>query len=200
GTVLISAQDLFFTPIRASSPLELVNYTRAHLRTDYQIEKPPADVMVGGRKFVRFEYLSPAAGLHWWILATQIRCHVVEFVFTSANTRVLEMLERDLDSMKGSQSDDDAPVCIKDYANTTNVVERVDPLFTEPRYNPVPVRIIIDREGKVKHIHFLSAFPTQAQAITEAVSQWRFKPYVRNGRPMEVETGILFGRGQRAGL
>jgi periplasmic protein TonB len=62
------------------------------------------------------------------------------------------------------------------------------------------VRLIIDRQGKVKHIHFLSAFPAQAQAISAAVLQWRFKPYLRNGQPVEVETGILFGRAPRAAL
>ena len=49
-------------------------------------------------------------------------------------------------------------------------------------------------QGKVKHIHFLSAFPEQAQGITDALRQWRFKPYLRDGRPVEVETGIMFGR------
>jgi periplasmic protein TonB len=62
------------------------------------------------------------------------------------------------------------------------------------------VRVIIDRDGKVKHIHFLSAFPGQAQAIITALGQWRFKPYLRNGQPVEVETGILFGRAPRAAL
>jgi hypothetical protein len=58
----------------------------------------------------------------------------------------------------------------------------------------VPVRIIIDKEGRVKHIHFLSAFPDQAKAISDALGQWRFKPYRVNGKVVEVETGILFGR------
>jgi hypothetical protein len=87
----------------------------------------------------------------------------------------------------------DVPVCIKDYARE-NVIARVDPIFTEHRFNPVPVRIIIDKEGKVKHIHFLSAFPDQAKAITDAFKQWKFKPYLRDHHPVEVETGIMFGR------
>ena len=70
----------------------------------------------------------------------------------------------------------------------------VNPVFTEHRFNPVPVRIIIDREGKVKHIHFLSAFTDQVKAITDALGQWKFKRYRRDGEPIEVETGILFGR------
>jgi len=56
------------------------------------------------------------------------------------------------------------------------------------------VRIIIDKDGKVKHIHFLRAFPDQSAVITPALLQWRFKPYLKDGQPVEVETGIMFGR------
>jgi hypothetical protein len=87
-----------------------------------------------------------------------------------------------------------APVCIQDYAKDENVLARVDPVFTEHRFNAVPVRIIIDKEGKVKHIHFLSAFPDQAKVVTDALGQWKFKPYRKNGQPVEVETGLMFGR------
>ena len=94
----------------------------------------------------------------------------------------------------------EVPVCIKDYAREENVLERVDPVFAERRFNPVPVRVIIDKEGKVKHIHFLSAFPDQAKAVTDALFQWRFRPYLRDGKPVEVETGILFGRSPRRAI
>jgi len=86
------------------------------------------------------------------------------------------------------------PVCIKDYARDENVLTRVDPVFSQHRFNPVPVRIIIDKQGKVKHIHLISAFPDQAKAITDALQQWKFKPYAIDGKPAEVETGIWFGR------
>jgi hypothetical protein len=76
-------------------------------------------------------------------------------------------------------------------------MERVDPLLTERRFNPIPVRIIIDREGKVKHIHFLSAFPDQAKIVTDALMRWRFRPYLRDGKAVEVETGIMFGHAPR---
>jgi hypothetical protein len=88
----------------------------------------------------------------------------------------------------------DAPVCVRDYARDENIVEKVDPFLRDRKYNPIPVRVIIDRAGKVKHIHFLSAFPDQARTITDALLQWKFKPYLRDGRPVEVETGILFGQ------
>ena len=77
----------------------------------------------------------------------------------------------------------DAPVCIKDYAGKECSCQ-IDPVFSEAKFNPVPVRIIIDKKGTVKHIH-LSAFPDQAKAITDALGQWKFKPYLREGQLVE---------------
>jgi hypothetical protein len=91
----------------------------------------------------------------------------------------------------------DAPVCIKDYASPENVLAREEPIFEIARYNPVPVRMIIDRDGRVRHIHCLSAFPEQVKAISDALAHWRFKPHVVHGEPVEVETGIMFGREPR---
>jgi outer membrane biosynthesis protein TonB len=62
------------------------------------------------------------------------------------------------------------------------------------------VRIIIDKAGKVKHIHFLRAFPDQAKAVTDALQQWKFKPYLKDRQPVEVETGIMFGRAPRPAM
>jgi hypothetical protein len=87
-----------------------------------------------------------------------------------------------------------APLCIRNYAGTANVIRRQAPILTEPRYNPIPVRIIIGRNGRVKHIHFLRAFPDQVTAITSALAQWRFRPHMVDGEQVEVETGIMFGR------
>ena len=112
----------------------------------------------------------------------------------------MEGLVLDLNRMKltaeaGPTGGGAVPLCVNDYANDANVLARVEPIFTEHKFNPVPVRIIIDKAGKVKHIHFLSAFPDQARAITDGLKQWKFKPYLRDGQPVEVETGLMFGRG-----
>jgi hypothetical protein len=198
GHFLIAAQDLFFTSTRAGNAAEFIAYYRKHLSDEYRVERAPSQMRLANREFVRLDYMSPAAGLHWHVLATEIRCHVVEFVFTGADTRTLERLAGSLDRM--AQRSDGAPVCIKGFANSDSVLEKEDPIFAEQRFNQVPVRIVIDTEGKVKHIHFLNAFPAQAKSVADALAQWRFKPYVLNGQPVEVETGILFGRTSRDGL
>jgi len=205
GSILIAAQDLFFTFTPPRNALELINNNKDKLNAEYTVEQPPTLVTTASHSFVRFNYGSPVAEIHWHVLATQIRCHMVQFVFTSRDTKLMESLIQDMDKMSlpheagpiSGRGGGDVPVCIKDYASGENVLERVDPVFAERRFNPVPVRIIIDKEGKVKHIHFLSAFPDQAKAITDALSQWRFRPYLRDGKPVELETGIMFGRAPR---
>jgi len=84
------------------------------------------------------------------------------------------------------------PPCVKDYAAGSNVIRRVDPVQVGPRYTKVPVRIVIDQKGKVKRVHAINALPEQAKSVQGALAQWQFKPYMRGGRPAEVETGILF--------
>lgn len=202
GSILITADDLFFTTQPVTNALELVKYSKDNLQADYKVEMPPTPTKIGTHPFTFFAYWSPIAELHWYVLATEIRCHAVQVVLTSRDTKLLQSLMLDLSKMQlppeadptGGTGGSDVPVCIKDYADSGNVITRVDPVFTERRFNAVPVRIIIDKEGKVKHIHFLSAFPDQAKAITDAFKQWKFKPYLRDRRPVEVETGIMFGR------
>jgi hypothetical protein len=56
----------------------------------------------------------------------------------------------------------------------------------------VPVRIIIGPDGKVLHVHVISATPAQRRAIEEALMHWEYRPLELMGRPNEVETGLAF--------
>jgi hypothetical protein len=199
GSILIAAQDLFFTPEPLAHTLDLLNYTKGHLQADYKLEQDLTDIKIAGRQFSSFAYWSPSTELHWRVLATEIRCHTVEFFFMNRDPQTLERLVQQASKMNlaaagTTANQTDEPVCIRSYAIADNLIERMDPVFPEHRFNPVPVRIIIDKDGKVRHIHFLNAFPDQTEAITEALAHWKFKPYLRDGKPVEVETGIMFGR------
>jgi hypothetical protein len=208
GSIMFTAQDLFFTPLPAANAQEFVNYSKNHLPEYYQVELKPTQTTIGGQSFTFFAYWSPDAELHWYVLATQIRCHALEIVLMSRNSKALQELILDMSnkmklpaeaSSTGGTGGGNVPVCIKDYAGE-NVLERVEPVFTQRRYNAVPVRIIIDKQGKVRHIHFLSAYPEQEKVIGDALKQWKFRPYERNGQRFEVETGIMFGAGPPAVL
>jgi hypothetical protein len=206
ASMLVTAQDMFFTPMPATNAVELTSYTKDHLQAYYKVETAPTLIDIAGRSFSFFSYGAPVAELHWYVLATEIRCHAVQFVLTGRDTKLLDRLVLDLNRMilpagvSATAGEDGGPfpVCIKDYARSENVTARVDPVFTEHRFNPIPVRIIIDTQGRVKHIHLISAFSDQAKTIIDALQQWRFRPHVIDGKPVEVETGILFGRAQQS--
>jgi len=54
----------------------------------------------------------------------------------------------------------------------------------------VVLRAIISREGTIEKLQVLSGHPMLVQAAVDAVRQWRYRPYVLNGEPVEVETEV----------
>jgi periplasmic protein TonB len=49
---------------------------------------------------------------------------------------------------------------------------------------------VIGKDGSVQDVQVVSGLPLLAQAATEAVNQWRYKPYLLNGVPVEIESRI----------
>jgi hypothetical protein len=189
GTMLISASDMFFLLHPAAGAMDLLQQSERALPDVMKVERPPTEVRIANRSFVRMDYTG--AEIHWSVLATEIRCHTVQFVFTSRDTELIEHLVQGLGALT-LPAPQAFPVCIKDYASGANLVHKVDPVLVGPKYTSVPVRVIVGKDGKVKHIHVITAFPEQARSISDALSQWTFKPYLQNGEPAEVETGLLF--------
>lgn len=194
GSILIQAQDLFFTAAPTTDAMQMVSYVRDHLLPTHQVERAPAEVKIGDRTFARFDYGAPDVGLHWHIAATDIRCHTVQFIFSGPDPEALDQMIAGLSQLDAAGR---APLCVAGYAVPANIIKRVAPAFATRRYNPIPARILIDKEGRVKHVHVISAFAEQSTALLEALKQWRFKPYRKDGKAVEIETEAMFGDGQR---
>ena len=70
----------------------------------------------------------------------------------------------------------------------------------EPPYPPlaraarvqgdVVLKAIIDRNGDIQDLQLITGHPMLVPAAIAAVKQWRYKPYLLNGQPVEVETTI----------
>ena len=76
-----------------------------------------------------------------------------------------------------------------------NLVHRVQPeyppLARQARIQgTVILRAIVNREGRIENLQLVSGHPMLVQAAIDAVRQWRYKPYVLNDQPVEVETQI----------
>jgi protein TonB len=73
------------------------------------------------------------------------------------------------------------------------LVHRVDPPYPPLAraariQGRVQLQAIISREGRIENLRVLEGHPMLVQAALEAVRQWRYRPYVLNGEPIEVET------------
>ena len=54
----------------------------------------------------------------------------------------------------------------------------------------VRLNIVIDHDGKVIETNLRSGDPVLANAAVEAVREWRYKPTLLNGKPIEVQTEV----------
>ena len=54
----------------------------------------------------------------------------------------------------------------------------------------VVLMAVIDKDGSVQDVRVESGLPLLAQAAIDAVKQWRYRPYLLNGEPVEVDSRI----------
>jgi hypothetical protein len=191
GTVLIAAQDMFFADDTASEVKAVVAEARQVMSSvdGMTIDREPEEVSVGGHPGYRLDF--SGVGLLRSMLAIEIRCHVVMFNLTSREPELLADLVKSLDDLNAAGNrPDPAPECLKDYASE-NALRRVEPNHIGARPESIPVRLIVATDGSVKHVHVIHASASQRRNVEEALRQWKFKPYVKQGHPVEVETGMV---------
>lgn len=75
------------------------------------------------------------------------------------------------------------------------LTKKVQPVYPQ---NALAMRIegavelmaTISKTGDISRLKVLSGNSQLAKAATEAVSQWKYKPYLLNGEPVEIQTQI----------
>ena len=75
------------------------------------------------------------------------------------------------------------------------VIKRVNPTYpplarTARVQGSVVLAAVIGKDGTIQNLHVLSGHPLLTQAALDAVKQWRYKPYILNGEPVEVDTQV----------
>jgi protein TonB len=76
-----------------------------------------------------------------------------------------------------------------------NVVFRVQPTYPPLAklariQGSVEMRAIISKAGTIENLTIVSGHPMLAASAVQAVRQWRYRPYLLNNEPIEVETEI----------
>jgi protein TonB len=55
----------------------------------------------------------------------------------------------------------------------------------------VVLKTVVDDSGKVESVHLIAGNPVLADAAIHAVKQWRYRPYVRDGKTLPFQTVVL---------
>lgn len=76
------------------------------------------------------------------------------------------------------------------------LVHRVEPVYpviaARARIQgTVQLRALIAKDGSIENLQVITGHPILQQSALEAVKQWRYKPYILNGEPLEVETIVI---------
>jgi TonB family protein len=87
------------------------------------------------------------------------------------------------------------PVRISAGTASGMVISKVDPVYPAIAkaahvQGPVILHAIISKDGTIERLDVISGNGMLVDAARDAVSQWKFKPYLLNGQPTEVETSI----------
>jgi periplasmic protein TonB len=86
------------------------------------------------------------------------------------------------------------PVIIS-HLNPGMLINRVQPIYPHAAIltkteGTVTLTAIIDASGRITHLQVVSGPPLLINAALDAVRQWRYRPYILNGSPVEVETQV----------
>jgi protein TonB len=76
-----------------------------------------------------------------------------------------------------------------------NLIHDVTPLYPPEAgrarlEGTVLLMAVIGKDGSVKDVRVESGLPILAQAAIDAVRQWRYKPYLIDGEPVEIDSRI----------
>lgn len=88
-----------------------------------------------------------------------------------------------------------ARVKIPDSVIAAAIITKVQPQYPPKAraaqiHGDVVLHATIDKEGKISGLQVLSGDEMLAQSASEAVRQWRYKPILSDGEPIEVDTTI----------
>ncbi|HLQ51682.1 MAG TPA: TonB family protein [Terriglobales bacterium] len=76
-----------------------------------------------------------------------------------------------------------------------NLMHKVTPNYpplakTARIQGTVVLHAVISKQGNIENLSVISGHPMLVQTAMDAVKQWKYKPYILNGEPVEVETTV----------
>ena len=123
----------------------------------------------------------------------------------STPINVADWADRDLNSssknlnssirVKVVQSQQTNTVRLPSSLVTGLLIYKVTPLYpaiarAAGQQGTVVLQATISKAGSIENLRVVSGLPMLQQAAMDAVAQWRYRPYLLNGQPVEVETTV----------
>jgi protein TonB len=104
-----------------------------------------------------------------------------------------------LPNLLGNQTNSPAPV-LQTLSVSQGVSQGLAIKKTQPTYpanalrlrieGPVQLMATISKKGDISAVKIVSGDPSLARAAADAVKQWKYKPYLLDGSPVEIQTQI----------
>jgi TonB family protein len=96
---------------------------------------------------------------------------------------------------EASSAGGEAPINVAPAVMEANLVASRVPAYPEVAKaehieGPVVVQAVISKDGTVDRVHVIEGDRLLRDAASEAVRRWRYKPYLLNGKPVEVATTV----------
>jgi capsular exopolysaccharide synthesis family protein/TonB family protein len=82
------------------------------------------------------------------------------------------------------------PGIARQYLTSEVAPEYPEPAREEHIEGPVLLNVDVDRNGRVQKLTTISGNPLLAEAATNGIQRWRFRPFYHNGQAQEFETQI----------
>lgn len=161
-------------------------------------------VEYGGKRFFRAAFKQTGT-IYVGFAFTKFRGYFLGGTFVA---RTQEDLDKSIDSLRqiAFGKDERDVRCVQDSspAGRVRVSEKVSQLLlsqkVSPQYphearkehiqGPVVLKAEVDTSGNVQDLAVVSGHPLLAPAAIDAVKQWKYKPYLLNGQPVNVETQV----------
>lgn len=83
------------------------------------------------------------------------------------------------------------PVAVAEAAERALIADQPTiayPASAKGQHGTVVLQLLIDRDGSVQDAKFQQGSLAFARTAIDGVKQWKFKPYLFNGRPVSVQT------------
>ena len=105
-------------------------------------------------------------------------------------------LEPTTASSEGELPGDNSAVILSSKGAEKRLVHHVPPTLpkgaaAQALEGTVILKTVVDDTGKVESVRLVEGNPALAEAAIHAVKQWRYRPYVRDGKSLSFQTVVL---------